>query len=593
MLQTPANPRALIDARPASSAASDHLSISSLFLLARRRKAKLVGAIMLSLVLASVYLTVAPARYTAIAQLLTDTKRSDSPAAQYGLVDTAVVDSQVELLKSEKIAAAVVTKLKLNEDREFTDSGRLAQILASFGLADAEQPSSEEGRLRRAIAKFKRALSVVRIGRSYMANIVFTSIDANKAARIANEVADAYIEDQLDAKAASTERASSWMLKKVSELQQQSENAAQALNEFKAAHNGSEGSEPLEIDARTKLQELATAARNYRRFYETLLNLSKYSQGIEERTVPVTDARIVTWASPPFVASSPNLGSTLAIALLAGGSLGFMLAFVSELRDRGIRTRSQLEPALGVRCLASVPLVRSRHTSWMSFNPLMLIFKRPSGHGLVNLFEDRSKFGAAEALKNVQVAIKDRNKQSPKRLILGISSPRSGEGKTTLAFNLAVVISAASKRVLLVDGDLRGRVLSTALAPKCKLGISDFLKGSVAVEQATTETSFGFQFLGEPPSYSAPHPADLLISVQVSDRVRSLTNDYEYVVFDLPSVLEHIDVRACGDMFDAIILVAEYDRTTVDDLEQALTSSNAIADRAIGVIINKTPRGSH
>ena len=85
------------------------------------------------------------------------------------------------------------------------------------------------------MVKFKRALTVLRIGRSYVANILFTSKDPVRAAQIANEVANAYIEDQLDAKALTAERAGSWMKKRIDELKEQSGSAEQRLQQFDAS----------------------------------------------------------------------------------------------------------------------------------------------------------------------------------------------------------------------------------------------------------------------------------------------------------------------------------------------------------------------
>jgi succinoglycan biosynthesis transport protein ExoP len=282
----------------------------------------------MSLGLAGLYLLIAPNRFTATAQLLTDTKRSDSPAAQYGLVDAAVVDSQVETIKSEKIAIAVINKLHLTQDPEFSGSGILGRLLSAVTFSSNDVTSDQE-QLRKTVVKFKRALTVLRIGRSYVANILFTSKDPARAAQIANEVANAYIEDQLDAKALTAERAGSWMQKRIDELKEQSGSAEQRLQQFDASVKAtSEGQ--LNKEQQDQRSQLVQRMQSLRTAYETLVNLGRYSQSVEERSLPLTDARVVTEASAPFEPSSPNIVWIFSIALVFGGMVGCAAAWLME-----------------------------------------------------------------------------------------------------------------------------------------------------------------------------------------------------------------------------------------------------------------------
>jgi uncharacterized protein involved in exopolysaccharide biosynthesis len=171
---------------------------------------------------------------------------------------------------------------------------------------------------------------VGRIGRSYVANILFTSKDPVKAALIANEVANAYIEDQLDAKALTAERAGSWLQKRIDELKEQSGIAAQRLQQFDASVSAT-SEDLLNKDKQDRRLHLVQRTQSLRRAYETLENLSRYSQSIEERSLPLTDARVVTLASAPFEASSPNILWAFSIALVIGGIVGCAAAWAREI----------------------------------------------------------------------------------------------------------------------------------------------------------------------------------------------------------------------------------------------------------------------
>jgi succinoglycan biosynthesis transport protein ExoP len=323
MLDTPSKLRILPGQK--ESADDEALPLLTAFAFVRRHKTVILTCLLVALGLAGLYLIIAPNRFTATAQLLTDTKRSDSPAAQYGLVDAAVVDSQVETIKSEKIAIAVINKLHLTQDPEFSENGILGRLLAAVSFS-RNDITSEQEQLRKTVVKFKRGLWVVRIGRSYVANITFTSKDPVKAAQIANEVANAYIEDQLDAKALTAERAGSWMQKRIDELKEQSGVAAQRLEQFDAnVKAASEGQ--LNKDQQDQRSQLLQRTQSLRTAYETLVNLGRYSQSIEERSLPLTDARVVTLASAPFEASSPSILWTFFIALVIGGMVGCAAAW--------------------------------------------------------------------------------------------------------------------------------------------------------------------------------------------------------------------------------------------------------------------------
>jgi uncharacterized protein involved in exopolysaccharide biosynthesis len=326
MLDTPSAFRIVPEHRETADNEVVPLALALAFL--GRQRALISTCLLVALGLACLYVLVAPNRYTATAQLLTDTKRSDSPAAQYGLVDAAVVDSQVETIKSEKIAIAVINKLNLTQDPEFSENGMVGRLLSALTFAERDT-NSEQGQLRKTVVKFKRSLTVVRIGRSYVANILFTSKDPAKAARIANEVANAYIEDQLDAKALTTERAGSWMQKRLDELKEQMEAAAKRLQQFDSTV-GATAEDALNKDQRDQRLELVQKAQSLRRAYETLVNLSRYSQSIEERSLPLTDARVVTQASAPFEASSPSLLWAFSIALIIGAIVGCAAAWLRE-----------------------------------------------------------------------------------------------------------------------------------------------------------------------------------------------------------------------------------------------------------------------
>lgn len=211
-----------------------------------------------SLALGAFYVGMAPRKFTAQADMFIDTKGITSPQSEnsqeHHSADDSVVESEIETTRSEKVGKAVIGQLHLIDDPEFVSSAaaitsRLARLLP-LTKASEEKPSSVELE-RRALGVLKDNLRITRLGRSYVEQIAYTSLDPDKAARIANTVAEAYIEYRLQAKYEATRRASIWLEQRISELRQQASTAYKAVQDFKAENGiiiGVEGKLASEVE---------------------------------------------------------------------------------------------------------------------------------------------------------------------------------------------------------------------------------------------------------------------------------------------------------------------------------------------------------
>jgi polysaccharide biosynthesis transport protein len=197
----------------------------------------------LSIVLGATYVALSPSKYTAQADMIIDTKRvtwtQTEMASENRNVEDASVESEIETTKSEKVAEAVIRRLHLTEDPEFVGSGPglRRRIFSLFKLTGPEQEPSNDELVHRALGTVKDNLRVTRLGRSYIEQIAYTSLDRDKAATIANAFADAYIEDQLQAKFEATRRASAWLEQRIGELRQQASNAYKEVQDFKSENS--------------------------------------------------------------------------------------------------------------------------------------------------------------------------------------------------------------------------------------------------------------------------------------------------------------------------------------------------------------------
>jgi succinoglycan biosynthesis transport protein ExoP len=186
---------------------------------------------------AIIYLAMTPAVFSAQAILIIDAKKEPSfqqQANQFEMpIDTAVVSSQVEIIKSDNIAAAVIKKLNLLNSPEFGGD----QNSAPGAPGAEENKATALRRQMNAVRGLVGRMAVNRVGLTYIIEIVYRSLDPDRAAQIANAVADAYITDQLSAKYEAARRAAVWLQDRITELHDQVATAETAVVDFKKAHN--------------------------------------------------------------------------------------------------------------------------------------------------------------------------------------------------------------------------------------------------------------------------------------------------------------------------------------------------------------------
>ena len=221
------------------------LDLVNLLQVVRRQKwviAAVAGAVAS---LAALYCFVATPQYTATAELLIDTQQARGLEVMpqlTGVMDSSGIDSQVQILQSERIAKAVIKELKLVEakKKELEESANsvfntVAGFVVPFLVSSS--PMSDYEIERTQIIDFGKRLRVKRVGLSYVISIEYKAIDAVLSADVANQLAEAYIVDQLEAKYQATRRASVWLQDRIAELRDQALAADRAVQDFKAKNN--------------------------------------------------------------------------------------------------------------------------------------------------------------------------------------------------------------------------------------------------------------------------------------------------------------------------------------------------------------------
>ena len=206
--------------------------------LLRRQYIVILFCSLLAAATGMIYLLITPPKYTAHASLILDGRKGQFFQQQSILADTptdaAWVESQVNVVKSVNIAERVIKNLHLTELPEFVGSDVDAfSRLLGFVRTSPRPPRSAFELTRQTAEVFERNLEASRVGSSYVLDVGFTSNDADRAAQIANSVAETYIIDQLDAKFEANQRASNWLQDRANGLRDQASVAENAVVAFK------------------------------------------------------------------------------------------------------------------------------------------------------------------------------------------------------------------------------------------------------------------------------------------------------------------------------------------------------------------------
>ena len=307
----------------------------------------------------------------------------------------------------------------------------------------------------------------------------------------------------------------------------------------------------------------------------------------------------------PTRPSAPNKRIIALAGLIAGMGAGVVIAFLLEQLDSGYRTNRQIEERLGVPVLASVPradaeLAPSGFGGVLhKLNPFAWVARlfrggleseRRMGHSaranMSRLVTVKPLSSFTEAIRAFRMGIKFADIDRPQKVIL-VTSALPGEGKSTIASNLAQHAANSGERVLLMDLDLRHPVVTSLYAPEARKGSVELLLGEAELKEVIVkDPQSGLHIIPSPRRSNLTHTAELLGSRRVKELLDHLAEYYDLVVVDTSPLLPVTDGRALIEAVDALALVIRWERTAKDAVDTALKQSLGSRDKLIGVVLN-------
>ena len=548
------------------------------------------------------------------------------------------LQTQFEILKSRELAARVVTDLNIAEHPDYIVKADTANAEKSWWqLIDWKQylPAgheqnpipTEEEKFVKLVDNFMSHISIEPVRQTQLVKINFESYDRALTSRVANEIAKAYINSQMEARVTLTQNAADWLSTRLGALKSNLEVSEKKLQAYREQNNLVENANktgvlglsaeqltqinqqvtqakfkiseisqrygekhPALIQAKLELaeaqrafdeaknasielsrkefgfQELQREVQTNRNLYDTFF--TRIKQANDSLELQTANARIIDPAVTPSSPFKPRKALLVVLALVLSLMFGGLLAFMLDYLDSTFKGAEDVEDKLGVSMLGMVPLAKQ---------------KKKDASAL--LFLDDKHKNYAEAMRTVRTSVVLSGIDKPHKTIMMTSSVPS-EGKSTSAINLAVALGQM-ERVLLIDADMRKPTIAKVLnLPPNSPGLSNLVAGTATQEDCILhmeDANIDVLTSGLIP----PNPSELLSSHKFAELLRKFAQEYDRVIIDSPPTLLVSDALLMSKVVDAVVYVIRSDITTHQTVRTGVNRLLAVKAPIIGVILNK------
>lgn len=279
---------------------------------------------------------------------------------------------------------------------------------------------------------------------------------------------------------------------------------------------------------------------------------------------PVT-VSVLREATPPEHLSSPNVPRNLAIGLALGIALGIVLAAIRDQSDTRIRSEEQVRRTFDLPILGAMMMLPKKA------DPLV-VDSEPMGQRAESYRSLRSNlqfFGADQALQTIS-----------------ITSANPGEGKSTVAANLALAMGETDEKICLVEADLRKPRVLSYLGMEGAAGLTNVLIGEVALDDVLQEyAGRNLTVLGA--GRLPPNPSELLGSQAMDVLLADLKTRFHRIIIDTPPLLPVTDGAVLASRVDGVVLVVGAELAELHDISRSAEILHRSHAHLLGLVLNR------
>jgi capsular exopolysaccharide synthesis family protein len=452
----------------------------------------------------------------------------------------ALTEVQLEIINAQ--AAFEATKGIAN------DPQKIRQLL------DSRQFKSENADLRRQMREMQQRFAMV--GRTYLPNFPELGVMQQSIKQLEQElqqedkkVFDAYV-SELESRLIQQRNNAGQLQNMLNEANSEALKQHAVLATFASISNECERLEKYNSDLEMRIRELSPMAD------EAMVNVNV-----------IEDARP---NDAPQV--EPSVTTTIYGAIFGGLMLGALFAVGRDFLDQRLRSAEEIKHVTGLPLLGVIPHIQGNLT--------------PAQRAL-QLHSDPMS-DVAEGYRTVRTAVYFGSPAGTVKTLL-ITSASPGEGKSTLASNLAIAMAQAGNRILLLDADFRKPTQQKNWNIDRNLGLSNVLAGNQTLDEAIRPTPVaGLEVL--PCGPIPANPSEILNSQMFADVLADVSERYDMVLLDSPPVMPVTDARILAASADATLLAVRAERTQRKAAIFARDTLRSVGARLLGVVVNDVPR---
>jgi capsular exopolysaccharide synthesis family protein len=280
---------------------------------------------------------------------------------------------------------------------------------------------------------------------------------------------------------------------------------------------------------------------------------------------PLAELTIVNPANSSGAPVSPRVFRNVALGFVAGAVLGGLAIFMRERLNTRVRSASDLEDRVDIPLLGVLPQSKALADN------ITIDFSQGSDALIEGYRRLRTNLGFV----NVDGG----------NLRLLVTSPAPGDGKTTVAVNLAAALAESGLRVVVVDADLRHPKVARRLLVNNQIGLTTLLRRDAGFGDVVQKTGVsGLEVVAAGPL--APNPAELLISNRAETIFETISSLYDVVVVDSAPVGPVSDAASICRYVDSVLMVARANKTEFSELKAAASQVEKVGGRVAGIVLN-------
>ncbi len=276
----------------------------------------------------------------------------------------------------------------------------------------------------------------------------------------------------------------------------------------------------------------------------------------------------ISMNATPARAVPPKTLAHLATGLIGGLIAAFLVLALLDKTDDRVTSSSEVLEQFSEPILGQIPNVETSRTE----------------AGLPQLQPEDERFMYAEAFRSLRSSLVFMPGQSELRSLI-VTSAIPGEGKSTIASNLAVTMAMAGARVVLVDADLRRGDMASLFDIDGRFGLSSILRGEVNWRSVTQETKYPTLTL-IPRGPVTNQSGELLLAPPMDQMMKELREAFDLVIFNTSPVLATDDAAALAPNFDGTLMVIRAGFTSSRLTQNSLRALYQRQVNVLGLILN-------